>query len=99
MLRKSTLAMSEELAQDENDAADDYEFDALQRRMGVHDEEDGLGRAHGVQQEPINNDIVFEIGDQDSDDEDDSRKRAGPIRLSGDDERAGLMNGGGHKDE
>ncbi|KAF8509795.1 hypothetical protein JB92DRAFT_2943851 [Gautieria morchelliformis] len=92
--------MSEELAQDENDAADDYEFDALQRRMGVHDdEEEGLGSAHGVRHEPASDDVVFEIGDQDSDEEEDPRKRAGAIRLSAENERAGLMSGGGRKDD
>jgi hypothetical protein len=92
--------MSEELAQDENDAADDYEFDALQRRLGANDdEEEGLGRAHGTRQEPMSEDVVFEIGDQDSDDDDEPRKRAGAIRLSAEDERAGLMNGTGRKDD
>ena len=91
--------MSEELAQDEN-AADDYEFDALQRQMGVHDdEEEAPGRTHGMRHEPTSEQVVFEIGDQDSDEEDDSRKRVGNIRLSGEGERAGLMNGTGHKDE
>lgn len=92
--------MSEELAQDENDAADDYEIDTLQRRMGTHDdEEDGLGRTHGLRHEPMSEDVVFEIGDQDSDDDDDPRKRTGAIRLSGEGERAGLMNGSGRKDD
>jgi len=87
------LSMSEELAQDEDDAAEDYEFDSLQRRGGLEDEEEGVGRAHGARAEPPGGDVVFEIGDQDSDDEDDARKRAGAIRLSGDEhERAALMN-------
>ena len=93
--------MSEELAQDEDDAADGYEFDSLQRRTGMRDDDDeGVGRSHGIRQDPVADDaVVFEIGDQDSDDDEDSRKRAGPIRLSGEDERTGLMNGGGRKDD
>lgn len=90
--------MSEELAQDEN-AADDYEFDALQRRLH-DDEEEGLGRAvHGVRHEPSSDEVVFEIGEQDSDEEDDSRKRAGAIRLSGEGERTGLITGTQRKDD
>ena len=91
--------MSEELAQDENDAADDYEFDALQRRVEIHDnEEEGLGRGHGVRHVPAPEEVVFEIGDQDSDEED-ARTRVGTIRLSGENERTGLMNGTAHKDD
>ncbi|KAF8463394.1 hypothetical protein JB92DRAFT_3066624, partial [Gautieria morchelliformis] len=68
----------------------------LHRQMGVHDdEEEGLGSARGVRHEPASDDVVFEIGDQDSDEEEDPRKRAGAIRLSAESERAGLMSGGG----
>lgn len=82
--------MSDELAQDEN-AAEDYEFDSLQRH---HDEEDGLGRVRGVAQDTVRPDsVVFEIGDQDSDDEESQKRPQGTIRLSNDDERTGLMNG------
>jgi len=87
--------MSEELAQDEDDAAEDYEFSTLRNR-DIEDEEEAIGRAHGARQEPPGGDVVFEIGEQDSDDDDDSRKRngGGAIRLSGEDhERSGLMNG------
>lgn len=79
--------MSDELAQDEN-AAEDYEFDSLQRH---HDEEEGAGRAHGIAQDTVRSDsVVFEIGDQDSDDEG-HKNPEGAIRLSHDDERAGLI--------
>ncbi|KAF8516142.1 lung seven transmembrane receptor-domain-containing protein [Hysterangium stoloniferum] len=94
-----TLAMSEELAQDENDAAEDYEFDALQSRMEGSDEEVNIGRAHGVHHDPVGADsVVFEIGDQDSDAEDEHRKASGTVRPSGEDERTGLMNGGRKND-
>ena len=69
-----TLAMSEELAQDEADA-EDYDMDALERQPRSRDDDDEATlvagrRGHGP--ETVGEDsVVFEIGDNDlSDDED-----------------------------
>lgn len=99
------LAMSDELAQDEEEA-EDYDLEAIQARgerakmeamMGI----DAMGNSHrpeeGRIQLPKDNDqdVVFEIGDEGSDDEREEGRRSGRLsgerhpRLSG--ERHGLM--------
>ncbi|THH02573.1 hypothetical protein EW026_g325 [Hermanssonia centrifuga] len=79
----STLAMFDELAQDEEDA-EDYDMEALERRTeameGHQDDDDAAtlvgGRRPGIMAEDA---VVFEIGDEDaqelSDDEDNTKKR------------------------
>jgi hypothetical protein len=89
--------MSDEIAQDEQDA-EDYDLEALQRQAPGHPDDDDddaatlvagrHGNLHSNQEE-----VVFEIGDEDEDDEDATKKRK--ARLSGEigheDERHGLM--------
>lgn len=97
-----TLAMFDELAQDEEDA-EDYDMEALEQRAEAddayrrHDDDDTatlVGRGPGSMQEDA---VVFEIGDEDahelSDDEDPAkRRRAQGVRHEGEDhEREGLM--------
>ena len=102
----STLAMFDELAQDEEDA-EDYDMEALERRTealdayhhGNQDDDDTatlVGRGPGSMHEDA---VVFEIGDEDaqelSDDENPAKKqrRAQPDHHhEGEDhEREGLM--------
>jgi len=95
----SRLAMFDELAQDEEDA-EDYDMEALERRteaFGLQDHDDDASTLVG-HRGPGDDEIVFEIGDEDghdgSDDEDgNSKKRRGPSsRHDGDvHEREGLM--------
>lgn len=96
--------MSDELAQDEEDA-EDYDLDAIERRIEVrgHDDDEatlvgGRGAAS------VNEDaVVFEIGDEDahdlSDDDDAHKLRhtsTERTREDGDqaDERVGFLSGG-----
>jgi hypothetical protein len=105
-----SLAMSDELAQDED--AEDYDMANLEQGGGrprgpAHpddddDDEDAAtlvgGRAgHGSR---VRDDqVVFEIGDEDGDEEDDERKQR-MRRLSGEHhEREGLIGGDGRKDD
>lgn len=100
LLHFSTLSMSDELAQDEQDA-EDYDLEAMQSQSQMRDDDDDddaatlvggrRGNAGGHQQE----EVVFEIGDEDDDEEDAAKKRK-PERLSGENhggqgERQGLM--------
>jgi hypothetical protein len=104
----STLLMSEELAQDEEDA-EDYDLDTIERqtdsvlRRREDDEATLVGGRGGVAS--MNEDsVVFEIGDEDahdlSDDDDAHKSRHTSIehvRDEGDDnadERVGFLNGG-----
>ena len=99
-----TLAMFDELAQDEEDA-EDYDMEALERRTRAdntyrHQDDDDnatlVGRGPGSMHEDA---VVFEIGDEDaqelSDDEDPTkRRRAQAVDHEGqgeDHEREGLM--------
>jgi hypothetical protein len=92
--------MSDEIAQDEEDA-EDYDLDALEHRIRARDDDDDatlVGR-RGPDSVAEDN-VVFEIGDEDGgSDEDDGmtpKKRRGE-RLSGEqvqagqEEREGLM--------
>ncbi|KJA25788.1 hypothetical protein HYPSUDRAFT_182095 [Hypholoma sublateritium FD-334 SS-4] len=91
--------MSDEIAQDEEDA-EDYDLEAMQNRSQMRDEEDDddaatlVGGRHG-NPSGLQEEVVFEIGDED-DDEDDNNKKRKPERLSGEnhrghEERQGLM--------
>ncbi|ETW87041.1 hypothetical protein HETIRDRAFT_468833 [Heterobasidion irregulare TC 32-1] len=101
------LMMSDELAQDDDDA-EDYDLESMQRRTMSRPRDDDeatlVGAHHGAN--PLHDDaVVFEIGDEDahdlSDDEDDVAKQRSARRASpqhhedgSDDERDGLMSGG-----
>ncbi|SJL06219.1 uncharacterized protein ARMOST_09555 [Armillaria ostoyae] len=98
----STLAMSDEIAQDEEDA-EDYDMEALESRTRAREDDEatlvgGTRTVGGVTEDSV----VFEIGDEEggSDDEDSLTKKRRSERHSTDshgeeDERRGLMNGGG----
>lgn len=96
--------MSDELAQDEEDA-EDYDLDTMAPRRVKHV---AIGDTHiiGQSRESIADDgVVFEIGDEDgadSDDEHDRRRSLGGGHSGNgngvhDDERVGLMGDGGRK--
>jgi len=92
------LAMSDEVAQDEEDA-EDYDLEAIQSRTQARDDDDeddaatlvGGRRGHNHNTSLSDDQVVFEIGDEDEDE--DTKKR----RLSGENlegvqgEREGLM--------
>lgn len=100
----STLAMSDELAQDEEDA-EDYDLESMEHRSGTRvmddddDDETLVGSRRGGPASIAEDAVVFEIGDEDdhgSDDEDRQAKRKHGRQLSGDGtrrEREGLMEG------
>jgi len=100
--------MSDELAQDEEDA-EDYDLEALENRTRARDDDDDatlVGR-HGPDSLAEDH-VVFEIGDEDagSDEEVDSpnKKRRGQNGVSEhhegrEDERVGLIGGGGNNRE
>lgn len=91
--------MFDELAQDEEDA-EDYDMEALERRTDAFHERDDddnatlVGRGPGSMAEDA---VVFEIGDEDaqelSDDEDPAKRRRGQAGHHDGDlhEREGLM--------
>jgi hypothetical protein len=94
--------MSDELAQDEEDA-EDYDLEALESRTraiggrdGDDDDDDDdatlVGRRGGMDGRSINEDqVVFEIGDEDEEDDDQSTpKRRKDKRKSGERERLRL---------
>ncbi|KAJ7361540.1 lung seven transmembrane receptor-domain-containing protein [Mycena albidolilacea] len=95
------LAMSDELAQDEEDA-EDYDLESMGQRGRPDDDDDDAATLVGVRRgghDPVADDnVVFEIGDEDDDDEEEAKKRR--RRLSGEqphsahaeEERRGLMN-------
>ncbi|KAI0068149.1 hypothetical protein BV25DRAFT_1792966 [Artomyces pyxidatus] len=98
--------MSDELAQDEEDA-EDYDLEAIQSRDSVRHRDDDEatlvgGRHGGTMQDDA---VVFEIGDEDahdlSDEEDDPHKRNGVAsehhQEDHEDERAGLISGDGSR--
>lgn len=94
--------MSDEIAQDEEDA-EDYDLDALESRGQPHPlNADGIPQAPTRRRSLGEENVVFEIGEErDSDDEDRHRRtpRAGRPRrsddLEGGQEREGLMSSGG----
>lgn len=86
-VRMSTLAMSDEIAQDEEDA-EDYDLEALEGRTRARDDDELtlVGGRRGSPQGLAEDNVVFEIGDEDagSDDEDaPAKKRRAEQRLSG----------------
>ena len=94
--------MSDELAQDEEDA-EDYDLEALENRTNTRimddddDDETLVGSRRGGPASLTEEAVVFEIGDEDdhgSDDEDNHTKRKHGRQSSGDGtrrEREGLM--------
>lgn len=101
----STLAMSDEIAQEDEDA-EDYDLEALQLRTSTReDDEVTLVNSRREPEALAEDHVVFEIGDEDagSDDENESAAKKRRDRSSADengttDERAGLMGGRQHKD-
>ncbi|EAU92776.2 hypothetical protein CC1G_01821 [Coprinopsis cinerea okayama7 len=84
-LAEATLAMSDEIAQDEEEA-EDYDLQAIQDRSRHREEEDDdaatlVGGRRGPG-DSVSGDVVFEIGDED-DDDDDAHKKHKAQRLSG----------------
>jgi len=95
--------MSDEIAQDEEDA-EDYDMDALESRGQPHPlNADGIPQAPARRRSLGDEDVVFEIGEErDSEDEEGPRRtpRSGrPGRSDGleggQEEREGLMPSGG----
>jgi len=102
------LAMSDEIAQDENDA-EDYDLESLTRRQRLRDEDDDdatpVGGRNGRLPSLTEDHVVFEIGDEDDEEENPSRKLR-TERLSGEnvhanrsEERQGLIGPDGDKDD
>lgn len=94
--------MSDELAQDDEDA-EDYDLDAIESRTNLRRREDDEATLVGGRGATMNEDsVVFEIGDEDahdlSDDDDAHKSRhtsTEHAREDGDaDERVGFLNGG-----
>jgi flagellar biosynthesis/type III secretory pathway M-ring protein FliF/YscJ len=84
------LAMSDELAQDE-DAAGEYDLESMRPGgLGGPSEENLVGENGGARAPLRQEEVVFEIGDED--DDDDGRRRGGAG------EREGLMGDGRVKD-
>lgn len=97
----STLAMFDEIAQDEEDA-EDYDMEALEHRTAAMHDDDDASTLVGIRGpgSMMAEEVVFEIGDEDghdgSDDEDPSsakRRRGKDMEHDDgdDDEREGLM--------
>jgi hypothetical protein len=92
----STLAMSDEVAQDEEDA-EDYDLEAIQSRTQARDDDDeddaatlvGGRRGHHHSNSLSDDQVVFEIGDEDDDDDAKKRRLSGEEGVQG--EREGLM--------
>lgn len=92
--------MSDEIAQDEEDA-EDYDLESIQNRSRVRDDDDDddaatlVGGRRGHPTAPVGEEnVVFEIGDEDEEDEDVKKRRH--ERPSGENrrhsgEREGLM--------
>ncbi|KIY69163.1 hypothetical protein CYLTODRAFT_489174 [Cylindrobasidium torrendii FP15055 ss-10] len=97
------LAMSDELAQDEEDA-EDYDMEALEHRSRLrgddHDDDESTLVGDRRNNAPLHDDtVVFEIGDDDEAETPIHKKRR-PERLSGEqDERQGLMGEGRNRDD
>lgn len=80
--------LSDEIAQDEEDA-EDYDLEAIQHRTRLREEDDEddaatlVGGRQGQSVSVSRDDVVFEIGDEDDDDDDGSKRRKAQNRLSG----------------
>ncbi|KAH7886134.1 hypothetical protein F5I97DRAFT_1928006 [Phlebopus sp. FC_14] len=99
--------MSDELAQEDEDA-EDYDLEALQRRTAAREDDEVTLVNNRREPQPIAEDnVVFEIGDEDagSDNEPDSppKKRRGERKSTDDhehaDEREGLIGGRQQKED
>ena len=96
---KSTLAMSDELAQDEEDA-EDYDLEAIQSRTRARDEDDNetlVGSRRGGAEPLPGESVVFEIGDDDDEDDVTPRNKQHHKRLSGENDQYRPV--GGRDDE
>ncbi|KAF9056134.1 lung seven transmembrane receptor-domain-containing protein [Panaeolus papilionaceus] len=86
------LAMSDEIAQDEEDA-EDYDLEAIQHRTQLREEEEDddaatlVGGRRGHPGTGGEESVVFEIGDEDEDDEEMGKKRRNQRKLSGENGR------------
>lgn len=101
--------MSDELAQEDEDA-EDYDLEAIESRSRVRDDDDDVTLTDRRPLDTVGDDaVVFEIGDQDLSDDEDGKpvmkkphvsQRHEDDRHHGDDiERQGLIgNGNAHKD-
>jgi len=94
--------MSDELAQDEEDA-EDYDLESLTHRTRLREDDDEVTLVDGQRRGPdsvADDHVVFEIGDEDagSDGEEDSTSKrhrlSGENRQHKDEEREGLISGG-----
>lgn len=95
-----TLAMSDELAQDEADA-EDYDLESLQRRdldHPGHDDDDDAATLVGGRRPtaPADDRVVFEIGDEHGSDEEDDDPNKNWRGVADDEDRAA---GGTHERE
>jgi hypothetical protein len=99
--------MSDEIAQDEEDA-EDYDLESMGRhRIPDEDDDDAatlVGTRRGGHDAVADDNVVFEIGDEDgaSDDEEEMKKRRRRLSgepLSADGERRGLMNDGDRRED
>lgn len=94
----STLAMSDEVAQDEEDA-EDYDLEAIQSRTQARDDNDeddaatlvAGRRGHHPNSSLSDDQVVFEIGDEDDDEDAKKRRLSGENLESVHEEREGLM--------
>ena len=93
----STLAMSDEVAQDEEDA-EDYDLEAIQNRTRAREDEDDDDAAtlvagrHGHHTNSITDEqVVFEIGDEDEDEDTKKRRLSGENMDGAQGERQGLI--------
>lgn len=102
-IRIATLQMSDEIAQDEEDA-EDYDLESLEHRTRARDDDDDdaatlVGSRRGGPDALVEDNVVFEIGDEDDEDDDIAskkrRERLSGEHPSGDDahERQGLIGG------
>ena len=89
--------MSDEVAQDEEDA-EDYDLEAIQNRTQAKDQDDDDDAAtlvagrHGHHSDSLADDqVVFEIGDEDEDEDAKKRRLSGENVESVGEEREGLM--------
>ncbi|KAJ7619220.1 lung seven transmembrane receptor-domain-containing protein [Mycena polygramma] len=101
------LAMSDEIAQDEEDA-EDYDLESMGHHGRIPDEDDDdaatlVGTRRGGHDPVAEDNVVFEIGDEDDEDEEEMKKRrrrlSGEQPRSGEEERRGLMNDGERRDD
>lgn len=102
----STLAMSDEIAQEDEDA-EDYDLEALQHRTAAREDDEITLVNNRREPEVLAEDpVVFEIGDEDGGSDDDTdgtaKKRRGERKSVDEDEttdeRAGLIGGRPQKD-